>query len=110
MARVSCLTSHACLAGQLPLVSRPFPARARERRREIIIGLCDAPCWDLSGRGVNNKLVVDAATVPGREDGKYSRSSYGIEWPLLVCTDCRSGLSTIPLRLMSSRKLAAVTG
>src|SRR5438093_416495 len=36
--------------------------------------------------------------------------AYGIEWPLLVWTDCRSGLSTIPLRLRSSRKLAAVTG
>jgi uncharacterized coiled-coil protein SlyX len=41
---------------------------------------------------------------------EFVPSSYGIEWPLLVCTDCRSGLSTIPLRLISSRKLLAVTG
>ena len=41
---------------------------------------------------------------------RYLVFSYGMEWPLLVCTDCKSGLSTIALRLISPRKLAAVTG
>jgi hypothetical protein len=49
-------------------------------------------------------------TVGRTPETSYLFSIYGIEWPLLVCTDCRSGLSTIPLRLISSRKLAAVTG
>src|SRR5258708_111979 len=59
--------------------------------------------------------LVSAYSHPGipadeLSETRYLFSSYGIEWPLLVWTDCRSGLSTIPLRLISSRKLLAVTG
>ena len=50
-----------------------------------------------------------AAQSASRKE-KCPLASYGIECPLLVCTDCTSGLSTVPLRLISSRKLLAVTG
>ena len=56
------------------------------------------------------RKAVEPDKAPTFAGARFEFSSYGIEWPLLVWTDCRSGLSTIPLRLISSRKLLAVTG
>ena len=67
-----------------------------------------------SGLAETHSVMISSPIRHSRPDKipktRYLFPSYGIEWPLLVWTDCRSGRSTIPLRLISSRKLAAVTG
>jgi hypothetical protein len=75
--------------------------------------------FSIERHAVNSSSLKDwsSAHSPSGNDGRTNSRrqgifflSYGIEWPRLVCTDCRSGLSIIPLRLISSRKLAAVIG
>src|SRR5215470_20225670 len=64
------------------------------------------PTFDILKRTIIRDSLCERLPLTG----KPQPSIYGIEWPLLVCTDCRSGGSTTPLRLISSRKLLAVTG